>query len=170
MTTAAPGPVPASPAVHVHVSRPAPALDAEKLDVYHVALEAQARAASLVPENLRVLRDQLERASLSTVLNIAEGAGRRSPKDKRRHYAIARGSAMESAAVVDVIARRGLADATACAGIRALYVRVVQMLTKLDTALAAAPSPFPLPSGGEGLQAETALSGHVHVHGASCAA
>ena len=137
MTTAAPGLTPAGMAMHVLVPRGAPAtLDAEKLDVYRVALEAQAQASALVPDDRRVLRDQLERASLSTVLNIAEGAGRRSRKDKRRHYAVARGSAMESAAVVDVVARRNLADATACAMVRALYVRVVQMLTKLDAALA----------------------------------
>ena len=43
---------------------------------------------------------------------------------------------MESAAIVDVIARRQLADATACGRVRALYVRVVQMLTKLDAVLA----------------------------------
>jgi four helix bundle protein len=123
MTTATPGP---------HT----PTLDAERLDVYRVALEAQAQASAMVPEDRRVLRDQLERASLSVVLNIAEGAGRRSRKDKARHYAIARGSAMEAAAIVDVIARRNLADANACANTRALYVRVVQMLTKLDSALA----------------------------------
>jgi four helix bundle protein len=136
MTTAAPGLSPAGPAVHVLAPRPAPALDAEKLDVYRVALEAQVQAGALVPEDRRVLRDQLERASLSAVLNICEGAGRRSRKDKRRHYAIARGSAMESAAIVDVIAQRGLANADECARVRALYVRVVQMLTKLDAALA----------------------------------
>ena len=137
MTTAAPGLSPTGQAVHVLVSRQAPVLlDAEKLDVYRVALEAQAQAVTLVPADNRVLRDQLERASLSVVLNISEGAGRRSRKDKARHYAIARGSAMESAAIVDVIARRKLADGTGCAAVRGLYVRVVQMLTKLDGALA----------------------------------
>jgi four helix bundle protein len=122
MTTAAPGPN-------------TPRLDAERLDVYRVALQAQAQTAVLVPEDRRVLRDQLERASLSVVLNIAEGAGRRSRKDKARHYAIARGSAMECAAIIDVTGRRNLAAADACANARGLYVRVVQMLTKLDTAL-----------------------------------
>ena len=34
---------------------------------------------------------------LSIVQNIAEGAGRVGRADKARHYAIARGSAMESA-------------------------------------------------------------------------
>jgi hypothetical protein len=42
---------------------------------------------------------------------------------------------MESAAIVDVIDRRNLADAAACDSTRRLYVRIVQMLTKLDTAL-----------------------------------
>ena len=51
MTTAAPGPIPATPAVHVLVSRLAPALlDAEKLDVYRVALAAQVQAATLMPD------------------------------------------------------------------------------------------------------------------------
>ena len=101
-----------------------------------MALDAQVVAVALLAPEYRVLRDQLERSSLSAVLNISEGAGRRSRKDKRRHYAIARGSAMESAAAVDVIARRGLATAETCARVRAPYVRVVQMLSKLDAALA----------------------------------
>lgn len=47
-------------------------LDAEKLTVYHVALELQCMANSLVPSVNRVLRDQFERASLSVILNLAE--------------------------------------------------------------------------------------------------
>jgi four helix bundle protein len=125
MTTAAP----------VTCTRVVPALDAEKLHVYRVALDAHALAVELVPADRRVLRDQLERASLSVVLNISEGAGRRSRPDKRRHYAIARGSAMECASAVEVARVRGLASAEDCARVRALYVRVVQMLTKLDAAL-----------------------------------
>jgi four helix bundle protein len=125
MTTAAPETCTAAPA----------ALDAEKLQVYRVALEANALAAELVAADRRVLRDQLERASLSSVLNMSEGAGRRSRRDKRRHYAIARGSAMECAAAVDVVRVRGLASAEDCANVRALYVRIIQMLTKLDAAL-----------------------------------
>jgi four helix bundle protein len=112
-----------------------PALDAEKLDVYRVALEAQALVAHLLTAVHRILRDQLERASISSVLNIAEGAGRLSRRDKRRHYAVARGSAMECAAAIDVISRRGQASAEDCNRVRGLYVRVVQMLTKLDAAL-----------------------------------
>ena len=110
-------------------------LDAEKLEVYALALELHAFAASKVPTLSRVLRDQLERASLSVVLNIAEGGGRRSRKDKSRHYTYARGSATEVAASFDVLKIRKLAPASECARGRSLAVRVVQMLTKLCASL-----------------------------------
>ena len=113
-----------------------PVLDAEKLAVYQVALDLQVLASGPVPLQHRVLHDQLERASLSVILNIAEGAGRRSRKDKRRFYAMARGSACECAAAVDVLRRRRLAPEGACNTARSLALRVVQMLTKLDRALA----------------------------------
>ena len=109
-----------------------PRLEHERLDVYIVSLELHARACSLLPvRTARVLRDQLERASLGVVLNIAEGAGRRSAADKRRFYEMARGSATETAAITDVLRVRGLAPAPACAHARRLAVRVVQMLTRL---------------------------------------
>jgi hypothetical protein len=47
-------------------------LDAEKLDCYRIALEFQAVAVRLVPKRgCSELRDQLDRASISIVLNIA---------------------------------------------------------------------------------------------------
>jgi hypothetical protein len=78
-------------------TRPAPHLDCERLDCYRVAIEFQTIAARLV-SNRRVgaLRDQLDRASVSIVLNIAEGAGRRLAREKRtssRSLAAARPSA-----------------------------------------------------------------------------
>jgi four helix bundle protein len=109
-----------------------PQLEHEKLQVYVVALELHARACALLPgRTARVLRDQLERASLGVVLNIAEGAGRRSSADKRRFYEMARGSVTETAAITDVLRVRGLAGPAACAQARVLAVRVVQMLSRL---------------------------------------
>ena len=113
-----------------------PRLDAEKLAVYHVALELQVMTPLIVPAHQRVLHDQLERASLSAVLNIAAGAGRHSRRDKRRHYAIARGSAMETAACIDVVRLRRLAPDAVCDQARSLALRVIQMLSKLSDALA----------------------------------
>jgi four helix bundle protein len=46
-------------------------------------------------------------------------------------YAIARGSALETAAALDVVAARGLADPAACAVARELAGRIARMLTAL---------------------------------------
>jgi four helix bundle protein len=109
-----------------------PLLEHERLDAYSVALQFHAQACTLLPRlGARALRDQLERASLGVVLNIAEGAGRRSSADKRRFYEMARGSAMESAAIVDVLRLRDLASPAACGEARTLVVRIVQMLSRL---------------------------------------
>jgi four helix bundle protein len=109
-----------------------PTLDHERLEVYRHALEFHALACSLVPRRgLRVVRDQLERASLGVVLCIAEGAGRTAGADKRRFYEMARGSATESAAVLDVLRVRGHLDADAHRRARLLALRLVQMLSRL---------------------------------------
>jgi four helix bundle protein len=74
--------------------------------VYRIALEFQTLACQLVPRRgYAELRDQLDRASISIVLNIAEGCGRRSPADKGRFYSMARGSATECAAILDLAGR-----------------------------------------------------------------
>jgi four helix bundle protein len=113
-----------------------PELDANKLHVYHVALELHTLASTLVANLNRIVRDQLERASLSVVLNIAEAGGRRSRRDKARYYAIARGSATEVAALFDVLALRRLASPASIRTGRKLAIRVVQMLTRIDQRLA----------------------------------
>jgi four helix bundle protein len=113
----------------------APVLDAERLDVYAVALEFNVTATVLAARADAVVRDQLRRASLSCVLNIAEGAGQRSRAQKRNLYGIARGSALECAAIIDVLRLRAVASAVEAASARALLVRMVQMLTKLDARL-----------------------------------
>ena len=66
-------------------------------------LEALKPVVEKLPSNAKHLIDQLSRASSSVPLNIAEGSGKISPRDKRRFYAIARGSALECAAVIDVM-------------------------------------------------------------------
>ncbi len=111
-----------------------PDLDPERLDCYRVALELNTFIQRLIPRGHRELRDQLTRASLSVPLNVAEGAGRRAPREKAHFYAIARGSAMECAAIVDVVRSLALAPLATCKEARWLLVRVVQMLTKLEAA------------------------------------
>jgi hypothetical protein len=75
--------------------------DYERFDVYQVALEFQELVPRLFPRRgYAALRDQLDRASASILLNIAEGTGRFGRADKAHFYLIARGSAMESAAIL----------------------------------------------------------------------
>ena len=107
-------------------------LSHESLDVYHLALQFHVGVMDLLPtKGQRVLRDQLERASLSIVLNIAEGAGRCTPPERRRHFIIALGSVYECAAILDVIRLRRLASPERCVRARDYAVRIAQMLSRL---------------------------------------
>jgi four helix bundle protein len=112
---------------------PTTLLDYQRLDAYRLAVEFQAIAAALCADRRlgATLRDQLDRASVSIVLCIAEGVGRRTAKDKARFFAIARGSAFECAAVLDLLAARGLLSGSAHRHGRGLLVRIVQMVTRL---------------------------------------
>jgi four helix bundle protein len=113
-------------------STTAPFLDCERLDCFRVAVEFQALAAELgSARRLGALRDQFDRASVSIVLNIAEGAGRRTPADKSHFFAIARGSATECAAVLELLAARRLMRPEAHRHGRGLLIRIVKMLTRL---------------------------------------
>jgi four helix bundle protein len=47
--------------------------------------------------------DQWKRASLSSVLNLAEGTGRMTPADKKHYYTLARGSIFECAAILELV-------------------------------------------------------------------
>lgn len=56
----------------------------------------------------RNIRDQFERTSLSVVLNIAEGQGRITTKDRRRFYVIAKGSLQETQCLLDLMGENDL--------------------------------------------------------------
>ena len=105
----------------------------ESLDVYQLALQFHVGVMTLLPEKgQRNLRDHLERASLSIVLNIAEGAGRCTLPERRRHFIIALGSVYESASILDVLRLRRLASPERCARARDYAVRIAQMLSRLS--------------------------------------
>src|SRR5262245_35534080 len=111
---------------------PAPYLDCERLDCYRVAVDFQVVAARMASgRSLGALRDQLDRASVSIVLDVAEVAGRRTPPARARCYAIARSSATECAAILDLLVARALGTPADHRHGRGLLIRIIQMLTRL---------------------------------------
>lgn len=112
--------------------------DHERLDVYRLSLDFLVFAHQVIealPRGRGHLCDQLTRASTSIVLNLAEGAGKYSKADKRRYYLSARGSATESAALLDVLSRLRLLDEPRQQVGKEMLVRVVAMLIKLARSL-----------------------------------
>jgi four helix bundle protein len=109
-------------------------LDFERLDVYQCALRFAALSFQILenmPRGHGELSDQLRRATISIPLNIAEGAGKPTEGDRARYHAIARGSAMECAAIVDLLRLQSLVQPAVADEAKTLLVRVVSMLTKL---------------------------------------
>jgi four helix bundle protein len=79
--------------------------DHEKLEVYREAIALIAWLSELLEtqERLGDVWDQLDRASTSIALNIAEGNGKFSPKDRCKFFDTARASALECAAGLDIL-------------------------------------------------------------------
>ena len=120
--------------------------DHERLDVYQLALEFFDLADEIIenlPRGRGHLADQLTRASLSIVNNIAEGAGKFSKGDKRRYYLAAMGSSTESAAMLDVCFRRKLITEQVLRSGKHLLDRIVAMLTRTQSIKSSGALPSP---------------------------
>jgi four helix bundle protein len=108
--------------------------DYERLDVYQAAillLGQAGRAIERMPRGRGYFKDQLGRASLSIVTNVAEGAGEFMPNEKARFYRMACRSATECAALFDACRVLHLAEPALVEEARALLFRIVGMLTRL---------------------------------------
>jgi four helix bundle protein len=77
----------------------------EKLDVYQKAIAFVALVSPLLEGLVRAgdVRDQFDRASTSIPLNIAEGNGKYTQKDRCRFFDNAHGSALECAGGLDIL-------------------------------------------------------------------
>ena len=105
--------------------------DHEKLDVYQEAIRFVSWVDELlqgISKNLAVY-NQLDRASTSIPLNIAEGNGKYTAADRCRFLDIARGSALECAACLDVLVAKKRMHSVDSG--KAILVRIVSMLVGL---------------------------------------
>ena len=80
--------------------------DFENLEVYKKAKELHIEVFDFLNSNHNIdayINSQLKRASISMIINIAEGSGRYSNKDKRNFYIISRSSVYECVALFDIL-------------------------------------------------------------------
>lgn len=112
--------------------------DHETLDVYQIELRFLGWVTDLFEDlktakapRLSEVLDQLDRASLSALLNTAEGNGKRQRQIRAKFFDDARGSATECAACLDaLVAKRACNEERITEG-KELLLRIVSMLSKL---------------------------------------
>ncbi len=110
---------------------PRDGFDHERLEVFQAAIQLAVlidQVVERIAPGRAELADQLRRASTSVPLNIAEGAGEFSPKEKARFYRMALRSATECGAILLLLERLGLPIDPAP---RRLLLRIVPMLVRL---------------------------------------
>lgn len=110
-----------------------PQFDHDKLNVYQAAIKFVAWSSTLlegVPRSSAVY-SQLDRASTSIPLNIAEGNGKSKAADRCRFFDIARGSALESASCLDVLVAKRLVNSAAIEEGKGMLLEIVSMTVGL---------------------------------------
>jgi len=106
-------------------------LNHQKLICYRLALELARHMPALIGDWPGYLSDQLKRALSSIVLNIGEGNGRTYPKERKRFFAIARGSATEVASIIDFAHAIQLISSEEHVYQQDTLLQIVKMLWKL---------------------------------------
>ena len=114
-----------------------PYFDHEKLKVYQSAIVFITWSTDLLAQvNAKAaVKDQLDRASTSVALNIAEGNGKFAIRDRCRFLDFARGSALECAACLDVLVAKRLIETETIRFGKEQLLEVVSMLMGLISSL-----------------------------------
>ena len=112
---------------------PRRSLEHEKLLVYQRSLAFISWAEPLLDRLPKTIsaRDQLDRASTSVPLNIAEGNGKFTSADRCRFFDNARGSTLECSACLDVLVAKSKAAAAEVEPGKAMLMEIVAMLVGL---------------------------------------
>ena len=117
--------------------------DHEKLYVHQGSLTFNEWVGEFLPsvQAKAAAKDQLDRSATSIPLNIAEGNGKFSKRDRARFFDIARGSALEAAASLDALVSRKLATKAPVLPAKEQLVQIVNMLMGLLNGLAMTSNP-----------------------------
>ena len=111
--------------------------DHEKLTVYQRSIEFASwvyKPLEEIPKST-ALWSQLDRAATSIPLNIAEGNGKWTAKDRAKFFDIARGSALECSAALDVAVARELVRADQITEGKEFLLEIVKMLIGLTKSI-----------------------------------
>ena len=108
--------------------------DFENLEVYKKAKALHKEIMMFLRENKLMdnyIHDQLKRASISIVINIAEGSGKFSKADKRNYYTTSRGSVYECVSLLELIHDEDHIDKTKYDYFKNQYETISKMLLGL---------------------------------------
>jgi len=103
----------------------------EKLDVYNKAFKSNQTVYTFLISNSKIptyLKNQYGRASLSIMLNISEGSGRETKKDRKSFFVNARGSVFECVAIIDFLLAQSEIDISLHNDLKANYEEISRML------------------------------------------
>jgi four helix bundle protein len=111
--------------------------DHEKLNVYQASIKFVTWATDVISkvEGRAAVKDQIDRASTSIPLNIAEGNGKFAIRDRCRFLDFARGSALECVACLDVLVAKHLMNTAAIVPGKGQLFEIVSMLMGLIKSL-----------------------------------
>jgi len=105
--------------------------DFEKLDLYQELKQLNLMVYQTIKDLKDVdahVVDKWKKASMSSVLNLAEGTGKMTPSEKMQFYTSARGNIFECVAILDMVHRLGQIDEALFDVFYAGYEKVSKML------------------------------------------
>ena len=121
-------------------------LSHKNLEVYKISLlfvKDIYRLTNFLPkEELYGLVSQLRRAAVSVCSNLAEGAARKSEKEKKRFYEISRSSLVEVDTQIEISLLLGYLKETDLVEMEKFSESVFRMLSKMITNLNNTPNPL----------------------------
>lgn len=110
-------------------------LDHKNLDVYKLSVNFVVDLYKVINDfpalEKYAISQQLRRAAVSIVSNIAEGSSRKSERERVRFYEIARGSLIEIDAQLEIAFRLKYVNKEDLEVLGSYTVRIFQMLTKM---------------------------------------